>query len=57
MEVALNQSKARKASGDFLLEIADKALQYQEDKEVVKRDLSFEAAVLNLSKNKEITKK
>ena len=57
MEVALNQSKARRASGDFLLEIADKALQYQEDKREIKRDLSFEAAVLNLSKNKEITKK
>ena len=46
MEVALNQSKARRASGDFLLEIADKALQYQEDKREIKRDLSFEAAVL-----------
>ena len=57
MEVALNQSKARRASGDGLLEIADKALQYQEDKREIKRDLSFEAAVLNLSKNKETTKK
>ena len=57
MEVALNQSKARRASGDGLLEIADKALQYQEDKREIKRDLSFEAAVLNLSKNKERNKK
>ena len=57
MEVALNQSKARRASGDGLLEIADKALQYQEDKREIKRDLSFEAAVLNLSRNKERNKK
>ena len=57
MEVALNQSKARRASGDSLLEIADKALQYQEDKREVQRDLSFKAAVLNLSKNKERNKK
>ena len=48
MEVAINQSKARlRASGDSLLEIADKALQYQEDKREVQRDLSFKAAVLN----------
>ena len=48
MEVAINQSKARlRASGDGLLEIADKALQYQEDKREIKRDLSFKAAVLN----------
>ena len=50
MEVALNQSKARRASGDELLEIANKALQYQEDAREIQRDLSFEAAVLNLSR-------